>query len=487
MIEALARIPASEALGLALLHSLWQGTLAAALVALARQARVRYLAGCLALAAVFVAFALTFWFYLPGTGAARGVTRSIMSSPLGADAETLAAASSRTGDLLAWLTLFWIAGVVCFQIRTFAGWFTVRRLRQRGTCLAPEEWRARLGELAARLDVWQPVALLESALAQMPMVVGYLRPALLVTAGVLAAMPPGQIEAILLHELAHIRRHDCLVNLLQTMVEGLLFYHPAVWWISGVIRSEREYCCDDLAVAAGPAGGVYEYALALTALEASRSETSWQSAAGMAATGGDLMTRIQRLLDLRQQRQQRRVTLAGWALAPAVIAISLAMGLAWQGSAAAQQKPPEKSRFVKWVKEDVVYIIEPREREAYVKLQTDEERKLFIEQFWQRRDPTPGTAENEFMKEHYRRIAYAGERFRSPSKAGWKTDRGRLYIVYGPPDEIESHPSGRAGGPPFEKWLYNFIEGIGQRVILEFVDVTRDGEYQQTRDPNARN
>jgi len=484
MIEALARIPASEALGLAVLHSLWQGTLAAALVALVRPARARYLAGCLALAVVFVAFAFTFWLCLPGTGAARGVTRSIVSSPLGADAETLAAASSRTGDLLAWLTLFWIAGVVCFQVRTLAGWLTARRLRQRGTCLAPEEWRARLGELAARLDVWQPVALLESALAQMPVVVGYLRPTILVPAGFLAAMPPGQIEAILLHELAHIRRHDYLVNLLQTIVEGLLFYHPAVWWISGVIRSEREYCCDDLAVAAGPAGGVYEYALALTAVEASRSETGWQSAAGMAATGGVLMTRIQRLL---YPRQHRHATLAGWALAPAVMAVSLVLGLAWQGSAVAQQEPSEETPYVKWVKEDVVYIIEPREREAYVKLQTDEERKHFIEQFWQRRDLTPGTAKNEFMEEHYRRIRYAGERFRSPSKAGWKTDRGRIYIVYGPPDEMESHPSGRAGGPPFEKWLYNFIEGIGQRVIVEFVDVSRDGEYRQTRDPSVRN
>jgi hypothetical protein len=79
------------------------------------------------------------------------------------------------------------------------------------------------------------------------------------------------------------------------------------------------------------------------------------------------------------------------------------------------------------------------------------------------------------------------ERFRSPGNVGWKTDRGRIYIVYGPPDEIESHPAGRGGGPPSEKWLYNYIEGIGKRVIVEFVDVNRDGEYRQTRDPNTRN
>jgi len=484
MIEALARMPASEALGLALVHSLWQGTIAAALVTLVRPARARYLASCLALVAVFVAFAFTFRLCLPGTGAATGATRPVVSAPFGTDTETLAAAGFRTGDLLAWLTLFWIAGVVCFQVRTCAGWLTARRLRRRGACVAPAEWRARLGKLAARLGVWQPVELLESALAQMPVVVGYLRPAILVPAGFLSAMPPEHIEAILLHELAHIRRYDYLVNLLQAMVEGLLFYHPAIWWISGVIRAEREHCCDDLAVAANPAGGAYEYALALTALEASRSVTGWQSAAGMAATGGNLMTRIQRLL---YPQQQRRAALTRWALLPAVLTVSLSLGLAWQGSAAAQQELRQESPYVKWVNEDVVYIIEAREREAYLKLQTDEERKHFIEQFWQRRDLTPGTAKNEFMEEHYRRIRYAGERFRSPSKTGWKTDRGRIYIVYGPPEEIESHPSGRAGGPPFEKWLYNFIQGIGQGVIVEFVDVSRDGEYRQTRDPNARN
>lgn len=486
MIDAIARIPASQALGLALLHSLWQGTLAAALLVLVRPARARYWAGCLALVAVCVAFALTFWLCLPGTDAAKRATFPEVSAPLAADAGTLAASGSRTGSHLAWLTLFWITGVVCFQIRTFAGWLTARGMRQRGTCLAPEQWRTRLAELAARLGVWQPVQFLESALAQMPVVVGYLRPAILVPAGFLSAMPPEHVEAILLHELAHIRRHDYLANLLQTIVEGLLFYHPAVWWISGVIRAEREYCCDDLAIAANPAGGAYEYALALTALEASRSEIGWQSAAGMAATGGNLMTRIQRLL--YPQHQERRAALAGWTLAPAaaVLTISLALALAGPGSAAPQQDASQQS--MKWVNEDVVYIIEPAEREAYLKLQTDEERKHFIGQFWRRRDRTPATAENEFKEEHYRRIAYAADRFRTSGKSGWQTDRGRIYIVYGPPDEIESHPSGRAGGgPPFEKWLYNLIEGIGQDVIVEFVDGNRDGEYRQTRDPNARN
>ena len=139
----------------------------------------------------------------------------------------------------------------------------------------------------------------------------------------------------------------------------------------------------------------------------------------------------------------------------------------------------------------MAYIISDEERAAFKSLQTDEEREHFIEQFWLRRDPTPGTVENEFKEEHYRRIAYANEHF-ATSIPGWKTDRGRIYITYGPPDEKESHPSGGAyqrpaeqgGGTtstfPFEQWRYRFIEGIGTDVIIEFVDPTMTGEYRMT-------
>ena len=113
----------------------------------------------------------------------------------------------------------------------------------------PVFWQERLDRLARALRLSRPVALLESCLAEVPVVIGYVRPVILMPVGLLAGLPAGQVESILLHELAHIRRHDYLVNLLQTSVEGLLFYHPAVWWISGVIRAERENCCDDLVVA----------------------------------------------------------------------------------------------------------------------------------------------------------------------------------------------------------------------------------------------
>ncbi len=155
--------------------------------------------------------------------------------------------------------------------------------------------------------------------------------------------------------------------------------------------------------------------------------------------------------------------------------------------------------FRKWLNEDVAYIITDEERTSWKRLQTDEEREQFIEGFWLRRDPTPDSQENEFKEEHYRRIAYSNERYAS-GIPGWKTDRGRIYITYGPPDEIESHPSGgtyerpieEGGGTtstfPFEKWRYRYIEGIGlgNDIVIEFVDPTMTGEYRMTMDPSEK-
>jgi GWxTD domain-containing protein len=153
--------------------------------------------------------------------------------------------------------------------------------------------------------------------------------------------------------------------------------------------------------------------------------------------------------------------------------------------------------YRKWLNEDVTYIITDEERKAFRNLNTDEEREQFIEQFWLRRDPSPDSQENEFKEEHYRRIAYANERYAS-GIPGWKTDRGRIYITFGPPDENESHPSGgtyerpfeEGGGTtstfPFEKWRYRWIEGIGSDIIIEFVDPTMTGEYRMTMDPSEK-
>jgi GWxTD domain-containing protein len=155
------------------------------------------------------------------------------------------------------------------------------------------------------------------------------------------------------------------------------------------------------------------------------------------------------------------------------------------------------SQYKKWLNEDVVYIISPEERSSFLHLSTNEEREQFIEAFWQRRNPDPDSAENSFKEEHYRRIAYTNEHF-SSGIPGWKTDRGRIYIMWGPADEVDSHPSGgsydrpasEGGGEtstyPFEDWRYRYLEGIGENVEIEFVDPTLTGEYKLTTDPSEK-
>jgi len=168
-----------------------------------------------------------------------------------------------------------------------------------------------------------------------------------------------------------------------------------------------------------------------------------------------------------------------------------------------KKKQEEKLRkeletpYKKWLNEDVTYIITDEERKAWKRLSTDDERENFIESFWLRRDPTPDTEENEYKEEHYRRIAYANERFAS-GIPGWKTDRGRIYIVYGPPDEIDDHSSGgsydrpieEGGGTtstfPFVDWTYRYIEGVGSNIKIEFVDPTMSGEFRMTMDPSEK-
>ncbi len=169
-----------------------------------------------------------------------------------------------------------------------------------------------------------------------------------------------------------------------------------------------------------------------------------------------------------------------------------------QKKAQAKALKQELSKEYKtWLNEDVAYIITGEERQAFLQLSNDEERDQFIEQFWLRRDPTPDTPENEYKEEHYARIAYANEHF-AAGIPGWKTDRGRIYIVFGKPDEIDSHPSGglynreidEGGGTtstyPFERWRYRYIEGIGNEVIVEFVDKCMCNEYKLSIDPNEK-
>ncbi|HEV3471454.1 MAG TPA: GWxTD domain-containing protein [Pyrinomonadaceae bacterium] len=204
-------------------------------------------------------------------------------------------------------------------------------------------------------------------------------------------------------------------------------------------------------------------------------------------------------------RQRRMVSLL---LAAALVALGPAAALAQKDKKKSgddqdvmsreRNVKKEKSKvFEKWLSEDVAYIITDEERKAYKKLATDEEREQFIEAFWRRRDPDPDTEANEYLEEHYERVAYANQHFAS-GIPGWKTDRGRIYIMYGPPHERETHPAGgqydrpayHGGGStstyPFEIWFYRHLPGIGSGIEIEFVDPTGTGEYRIARNPDEK-
>ena len=286
----------TQALGLTLLHFLWQGLiiglLAAAIIKVLKTAHARYLAACGAMTLMgLIALATFLWIAQPLelTVAPSTPTLQIMTSYVAPQAVQLA--QSWTARLLPWLDLFWFAGVCALAIRSARSWFAAMRLKHSGITDAPGEWQDRAQRLMQRLAISQPVRLCESALAQVPSVIGWLKPVILIPVGTLAGLSPEQLETILAHELAHIRRHDYLINLLQTAIETLLFYHPAIWWLGGRIRSEREHCCDDLAVAV--CGDVFLYARALANLEQLRHAGPRLA---LAATDGGLLSRISRLL-----------------------------------------------------------------------------------------------------------------------------------------------------------------------------------------------
>ena len=192
------------------------------------------------------------------------------------------------------------------------------------------------------------------------------------------------------------------------------------------------------------------------------------------------MKRVRRLL---YPKENPRAFLTP-VLSAGMLAIVTALALtAWQSKPAETSADP----FQRWLNQDVTYIITAAERNAFNQLQSNPEREQFILQFWERRNPTPGAAENPFQVEHYRRIAFANDHFSSSSGLpGWKTDRGRIYITFGPPDEIDSHPVASAARLPYEDWRFRFIEGIGNDVNIEFVDTDSNGEYHMTMDPSEK-
>jgi beta-lactamase regulating signal transducer with metallopeptidase domain len=223
-------------------------------------------------------------------------------------------------------------------MRSLGGWAVAARFARRNTWAAETVWNDRFAALAHRLSISRPVRLAVSALAEVPAVVGWLRPIVLMPASIFMGLNAEQIEALLAHELAHVRRYDYLVNLLQTAAETLFFYHPAVWLVSRHIRNEREHCCDDLAVEL--CGNTLAYVRALTELEQMRHGAPRLA---MAADGGSLLGRVQRLLRVKKNVSTPS---SGWIAGIGIVAALLVAGVApsVRSERACSRTSPRRSR-----------------------------------------------------------------------------------------------------------------------------------------------
>src|SRR4030095_2369199 len=288
----------AEALSAALLHFVWQGIAAGVvfgtvLLTLRKgSANSRYVASCVVLAALALAPVITG--VLAWQAAAVPLKASASSSGnfsiLAVSTEQIALPPTLLGSLSDWILPLWTAGVFVFTLRLAWAAGHASSLRRRGG-EADSAIQAMIEGLAERLGIRRKLRVLMSSVAEVPAVVGWLRPVILLPAAVVVGLTPQQLESLLVHELAHIRRYDYFVNILQMVVETLLFYHPVVWWVSSRIRYERELCCDDLAVRS--CGDVVSYARALAQVE--RLRTAGPTLA-MGSANGPLLHRIQRLL-----------------------------------------------------------------------------------------------------------------------------------------------------------------------------------------------
>ncbi len=292
-----------QSLGWALLHFLWQGTalaaLAAAAMAVCRRASVRYLLAVGALVLMLLAPLATFFFYLQQHS---GVADAVKSSPLVAEAwpiaRSRAAASAATllrvaqpmrgSDALPWLVEAWLLGVALFSLRSAGGFFLLERERRRQSTAVSARVLEFASTLQDRFGITRAIDYCECKWLQAPAVIGWFRPVVFLPVTALTGLSEHQLESVIAHELAHIQRLDPFVNVFQVCVETVLFYHPAVWWLNKQIRSEREHCCDEMAVEL--CGNAVEYARALTLME------EWRDAPvfAMAANRGPLTERIVR-------------------------------------------------------------------------------------------------------------------------------------------------------------------------------------------------
>lgn len=348
-----------RALGWTLLHFLWQGlalaALGSAIMAAFRSSSVRYLVGLATLLLMFAAPVVTFLLFLHPTHETRedetweavaaprtemavspDMVAVVQPVPSGEQARSV---SSRTipAGVLVWLVQLWFLGVALFSLRAAGGFLLIERLRRKQAVPMNATLRERCLALQRRLGLDRVVRYCECQWLEVPAVIGWVRPMVLVPVTALTGLSEEQLEAVIVHELAHVKRWDSVVNLLQIVVETLLFYHPAVWWMNRRIRAERENCCDDAAISI--CGDRLQYARALTLLAERRSMPSL----ALAANGSPLAVRVARLLGLGKFERRIRsagIVASGLCLSAALMAGNAFLGIAHAASDAASKPSP---------------------------------------------------------------------------------------------------------------------------------------------------
>jgi beta-lactamase regulating signal transducer with metallopeptidase domain len=325
----------TQIVGWTLIHFAWQGAIVGLLTAGVlrlsrhRSANARYIVACVALMIMLASVILTARMLAgPDVSLGSAVIEpaavvssgafSAASTKQPGDAVTLGTGAwNRIDALVPGIVLVWLAGVAVLLLRMAAGLLRVRQLQVNAFAAGESRWQSTTEQIARRLGIHTRVRVAETTQVDAPTALGWLRPVILLPIAALANLTPVQVEAILTHELIHIRRHDYVINVLQTITETILFYHPAVWWVSRQVRTEREHCCDDVAVQV--CGDPVEYAAALTELEEWRSR---ETSLALAATGGSLRDRVRRLLNVPVEHDARSLN---W-LVPVGLTLALAAG-----------------------------------------------------------------------------------------------------------------------------------------------------------------
>jgi TonB family protein len=355
-----------SATGWTLVHFLWQGCIIAAfywiVCAFSRpeSAQLRYWAGLssylLALGTLFTTFAIC-----------HEPAAEFSSQPLQPQAvNSFIVLSGGRPDMWSFLqagiepalpivVLVWIIGVLFLSVRTGIGWYGTRRWSRQRVTPVGDDLQRTVERLIERLEVSRAVTVLQSTLVRVPMVIGWFKPVILLPAGVIAGLPRNQLEMVIAHELGHIRRNDYLVNLLQIVLETLLFYHPAIRWMGQRVRAERELCCDDLVVTS--CGKPVVYAKALASLETLRGPAQ---ATAMAATGGDLLCRVRRIVDTELPRNG-----SGYAQVSMMTVVALVVALSAQQGLQLSRALTDIAESVRLQTSDVELITRSRSREAW--------------------------------------------------------------------------------------------------------------------------